>query len=111
MGNFYWKFNLNKLFLYLLQKQLDEKDKELVTLNSTIKNLMLDKCGLSDRLRKVDIRLAEKEKQVVALEQKIEKSFESTESKENEPEDPMSPLGFQKVANNRSLQHISYNFF
>ena len=72
---------------------------------------MLDKCGLSDRLRKVDIRLAEKEKQVVALEQKIEKSFESTESKENEPEDPMSPLGFQKVANNRSSQHISYNFF
>ena len=72
---------------------------------------MLDKCGLSDRLRKVDIRLAEKEKQVVALEQKIEKSFESTESKENEPEDPMSPLGFQKSANNRSLQHISYNFF
>ena len=109
--NFYWKFNSNKLFLYLLQKQLVEKDKELVTLSSTIKNLMLDKCGLSDRLRKVDIRLAEKEKQVVALEQKIEKSFESTESKENEPEDPMSPLGFQKVANNRSLQHMSYNFF
>jgi len=74
-----------------LKKQLVEKDKELVTLNSTIKNLMLDKCGLSDRLRKVDIRLAEKEKQVVALEQKLEKSFESTGSKENEPEDPMSP--------------------
>jgi len=77
-----------------LKKQLVEKDKELVTLNSTIKNLMLDKCGLSDRLRKVDIRLAEKEKQVVALEQKLEKSLESTGSKENEPEDPMSPLGF-----------------
>ena len=72
----------------LPQQEIEEKDSEILGLNRTIQNLMLDKCGLSDRLRKLDVRLDEREKQVVALEQKLNPAGPE-ESKENPaPDDP-----------------------